>query len=403
MRDQAAPSSSSEDTESGSEEIHVEIEAPMTEAEWRHAREREREREQSNELVRDPHSEKHLKTEADGEEIRQIRAKLAATERVSPYRVDTFGEFEHEADEKGRIVLGPEQAKAVGQRAASFRREAKYMTNTVTGEPIAVEYKGRTNNFSTQTRITELPDGRKVFMIYDHKGSSFHRFLDGTMKRMSGLRMQKVPREDWKSQFESKSNIPIIPNEDPDTVLLPFLPNVNGNDLFAHNGDIKDFGECAWANDAGVDEKLELALSLVDETQRIHDQGKAWGELIMPNVIFTKDKKPVICDPEIRYDEDMPVEEAKARDLRDLVLSVCATLAKAHQTDPEQVVGPLLDRYKDGRVIDELKTLLKEKRSLLMKLTMGYELVRTGHPNAKAYDRVIETMRAHLEPTPENE
>jgi hypothetical protein len=178
--------------------------------------------------------ERQGRAEQDATAARELRQnlELTAQQRQERYPEDLYSDFASDKTSTGKIALFGEVKEAVEKNAAHFRRQAKFMTNTITGVPIAVEYAGRTNNFSTQTRIMELPDGRKVFAVYDHKGSVVHRALDGVMKWASGLRMHKVSRKKWKRQFEEKSNIPTIENSDPDTVLMPFHPNVNGNDLF---------------------------------------------------------------------------------------------------------------------------------------------------------------------------
>ena len=268
------------------------------------------------------------------------------------------------------------------------------MTNTITGEPIAAEYDIRTRNFSTQTRISELSDGRKVFIVYDHKGSTVHRTLDNLMKWASGLRMRKVWRKQWKSRFETKSTIPTITNSDPDTILMPFLPNVNGYDLFAQNKTVRDFGECDWAKDASLEEKMKLAEKLVNEVARIHESGIAWGELILPNVIFTKEQRPVICDPEVKFYDSVSLDEAKAQDLKDLCISISGALAQAHgQEDPSLIVNAILERYPDKSVLRALQKLASKKRTFLQNLTFGYEQVRTGTPSKAHYDSVLKAIR----------
>jgi len=332
---------------------------------------------------------------------RQAEA-LSEQLQTIPYKTDVerplvlYGDFASNKAQSGGIVLSPEIRRAVESSATIFRAEAKFMTNTITGEQIAAEYDIRTRNFSTQTRIAELPDGRKVFIVYDHKGSSVHRVLDRFMKWASGLRMKKVSRKEWKKQFEGKSTIPVIENTDADTIVMPFIPNVNGFDLFAQNGEIENFGVCEWAKEAGLEEKLQLAEAIVDEVARVHASGTAWGELILPNIIFSKEKRPIICDPEVRYNDDVSLPEAKARDLRDLLVSVSGALSRAHDLqDPTSVVKKILDRYPDSTVIVELQKLAAKERTFLQNLTFGYEQVRSGTPSKAAYDQVLKVVREY--------
>ncbi len=333
----------------------------------------------------------------DQEQIERLRTRLqdaSGNDSTSSTPAELYGDFVAEKTPEGKIVLAPETQTHMEEAATQFRREAKFMTNTFIGEAIAAEYDIRTRNFSTQTRIAKLADGRKVFLVYSHKGSVVHRFLDGLMKWASGLRMKKVSRSRWKQTFERKSNIPVIENQDPDTVVMPYLPNVNGYDLFAQNAEIEDFGECTWAKETDLDAKLELSQRIVDEVARIHEKGQAWGELILPNIIFTKEKRPVICDPEVQFKKGVPLVEAQAQDLKDLCLSISGALARAHdQRDPQLVVQAILGRYPNKGVVEALKKMAKKKRSWLQNLTFGYEQVRCGVSNKAFYDSVLEAIR----------
>ncbi|WKZ28970.1 MAG: hypothetical protein QY323_05615 [Patescibacteria group bacterium] len=340
--------------------------------------------------------------EQDREQLALVRTSIG-TPPVSGvtghFREDLYGDFAREQRTDGKIVLEGEAASAAGKAAEGFRRGAKYMTNTIIGEKIAAEYDIRTRNFSTQTSIAELPDGRKVFMVYDHRGSWLHRGLDGLMKRLNGLRMRKVSRKEWKAQFESKSTIPVIENEDPDTVLMPFQPNVNAHDVFAKNAEIENFGENGWAKNVDLEGKIGMAESIVDEMKRIHGTGTAWGELILPNVIFTDEKKPIVCDPEVRFDKDVPLNEAKARDLKDLCLSVAAALEHAHgESDYGRTAKAILGRYNDPVVLGELKKLASKKRGVLGTIFFGYEQARTGTKSKKQYDEILKAIREYEVP-----
>jgi hypothetical protein len=345
-------------------------------------------------------AERETQAHADSERVEKIRAELSeqTPERKQDFgnrRPDLMGDFSDSDVVDGGFIQSDKKTKrAIEKSAAGFRKRAKYMTNTVIGEPIAAEYDIKTRNFSTQTSIEELADGRKLFLVYNHEGSWLHRGLDTAMKWASGLRMRKATRAEWKTWFEEKSTIPLIQNADKDTVAMPFVPNVNAQDVFARNHEIENFGEAEWAKEATLDDKLELAHSIIDETKRVHETGTAWGELILPNVIFTHDKKAVICDPEVRFDDDVSLPEAKARDLKDLCLSVSGALAHGEGAeDPAPIVTSLLDRYGDRETIIELINVANQKRTLLQHLTFGYELVRSGAKGKEHYNAVLEAIR----------
>jgi tRNA A-37 threonylcarbamoyl transferase component Bud32 len=213
------------------------------------------------------------------------------------------------------------------------------------------------------------------------------------MKQASGLKMRKATHDEWKKWFEEKSSIPVIENQDPNTVVMPFLPNVNALDAFIHDKKIKNFGECEWAEHLTPEDKLQLAHGIMDEMRRLHGQGIVWGEAILPNMILTKHRQPVICDPEIRFDEGMPLKEAMARDLRDLCLSIGSALEMAEGMDVHNVIRNLLDRYGDREVVVELQNLAHKKDTLLQKLTKGYELVRSGAGTSKRYEAILGAIR----------
>jgi tRNA A-37 threonylcarbamoyl transferase component Bud32 len=336
----------------------------------------------------------------DTAELAAVRTEL--TPEPSPtapgFPDDRFGDFSGAAMKDGKIVLSEEALAAVMSGVEDLKADAGAVPSLAKGVRIAAEYDIRTNNFSTETRIVELPDGRKVFAVHANKASSVHRALDGLMKSLSGLKMRKADRAGWKTAFEAKSNIPVIANDDPNVALMPYLPNVNAYDLFANNKEIKDFGECDWAGRADLEAKLGHADDIVDEIRRLHGQGKVWGEPILPNIIITKDGKPVICDPEIRYDKDVSETEAMARDLKDLIISISGALSRAEGVeDLKPVVTRLLDRYGDEEVIAELKKLASQKRTAMQNLVFGYEQVRSGASSKKEYDAVLAHIREYGE------
>lgn len=336
----------------------------------------------------------------DRQALAEARAELEreAHPPAGPYRQDLYGSFADEQRFNGRIVLRGEAAAAVEQAAADFRREAKNLNNIVFGEKIAAGYHTRARNFRAQTRLDTLPGGRRIFMIYDYEGSWIHRTLDGLMKYLNGLPMRKADRGEWKHLHDLKTPIPVIENADPHMAMMPYVPNANGKDVFAHNADITDFGACGWAKDAGLEEKNALSGKIMDEMRDFHRKKGAWGEAVLSNVIFTEKQKPVLCDFEVVYDEGVPFAEAKARDVKDMCVSISSALEAAHGQDPAVTVKNLLDRYRDPEVIGELKKLASKKRDLLKNLFFGYEQARTGAKDKKQYDAIHAAIAAYEMP-----
>lgn len=103
-----------------------------------------------------------------------------------------------------------------------------------------------------------------------------------------------------------------------------------------------------------------------------------------------------MCDPEVRYDEDVPLPEAQARDLRDLILSCCAALRKSEgRSDYAETVKLILDSYSKEEVIEVLRTISDGKFSLGLTLTFWNEKLRTGVESKKEYIAILEAIRSY--------
>lgn len=359
------------------------------------------------EIVRETAAESasEMAREKEARDREELEGVLESLERESEaptapgrYRADLYGDFAAERQAGGRIVLEGDTKKAAEAAAEDFRRDAKTFSNLVAGEKIAAEYETKTGNFRAQTRLAELPDGRKIFMAYDYQGSWIHRGLDGLMKRLNGLPMRKAERGEWKRLHELKSPIPVIEHGDPHMAMMPYVPNANAKDVFAHNAEIGDFGTCDWADGVGLEEKNALAGKIVDAMREFHASKGAWGEAVLSNVIFTEKQEPTLCDFEVVYDEGIPQAEAKARDLKDMCTSVAAALEAAHGQDVGVTVKNLLDRYADPDVIAEAKKLASKKRGVLANLFFGYEQARSGAKDKKQYDAVRAAVAAYEMP-----
>ena len=176
---------------------------------------------------------------------------------------------------------------------------------------------------------------------------------------------------------------------------MPYLPNMNAYDVFANGRDIKDFGPCPWAEGMDLESKIGLGEQIVAELGRVHAKGKAWGETILPNVIVTSNKQPVIVDPETEYSGDVSFEEQKARDVRDLLLSLSGALHKAEGVvDYAPSIRRFLASYPEKAVVLELKKLVAEKPTLLQRVIRStYEVARLGI-SPQEYQKVCEAILA---------
>jgi tRNA A-37 threonylcarbamoyl transferase component Bud32 len=337
--------------------------------------------------------EKLNRPDEDTDLIRQSGEEAGATRSFS---ASLYGDFAEEAWDGNRLKLKGRAQKAVEKATAAFHSEAKYVTNTITGEPIAAGYETHATNFRTQTRLETLPDGRRIFISYDHRGSWIHRGLDNLMKQASGLKMRKGNRTEWKTWHEEGSMIPMIENDDPHTVVMPYVPNVNAYDIFLHSKEISDFGECEWVKDLDAEGKLSLACRAIDKVRQMHGSGKSWGEATTSNIIFTQDQEPILCDWEVRYDESkVSFKEACARDLKDLCMSISSALTRSEGMETASVVQRLLDQYGDVETVVELQNLVHQKFTLLQRLVLPYELARSRAEKAEQYEAVLEAIREY--------
>jgi tRNA A-37 threonylcarbamoyl transferase component Bud32 len=306
-----------------------------------------------------------------------------------------YGDFTDQADEKGKISLTAEQNAALEPFIEKIKTEDSFSPpSLLIGGKTATEYKSRARNFSTRTRILTLPDGRRVFVVHNYPMSGIHRELDALGKWTAGAPMRKAKSKDWKKQYESKSNVATIENDDPDIILVPYIDNVNANDLLAFNHEIDDFGIMPEVKDFGLEEKMDLADSIVDEIAKTHAKGVAWGEAIVANMIIGKDHKPIIVDPEVSYNKGVPLAEQKARDLLDFLQSLVSALRRSEKNiDIESIVQRIMNRYPDAGVKSEIPAIIKDKSRWIRKLLRPiHELPRLGQNN-KDYNAVLDALR----------
>ncbi len=332
------------------------------------------------------------------EDAREARSKLselkAAAADQPSLRTGDFANAEKNLD--GQIILSASDQAAVQEQITKLQHGARNFAPLLNGTRIAAEYDIKVNNFSTHTKIIELPDGRKAFAVFAHPGSSLHRSLDGVMKHAAGLRMGKVSRDNWKRAFQEHARIPQIECQDPYTVLMPFIPNVNAYDVLANNKDIKDFGAMTWAGKVDASQKEVLLKSVVTEISAIHSEGIAWGECILPNLIFDDEQRAIMCDPEVRYDASVPLPEAQARDLMDIVLSSCAALRKSEgKADYASTVKLMLDTYADQNIIAVLQGLSDAPFTFSQGLSFWNEKLRTGVKDRAEYDAIRQAISSY--------
>lgn len=311
-----------------------------------------------------------------------------------PIQDRVMGDFQSvQTNEKGNIVLPPEQMEPVMTDAKKHEQKYRFSRPSfLKGHPVAAKYDSRVGTFSTRTAIIEDDDGRRIFAITNPATSSIHRVVDGIQKGVTGVRAHKVRSGKWKKAYEEKSNLPVIENPDRAVVLLPFIPNVNAQDLFARNREISDFGVCDWAQEIDLEGKLQIGETIVHDLEDLHQRGITWGEVNLNNIIITKDKKPIIVDSENRYYKRVALPEQKARDLRQFLYSMAGALHKSEGVeDFDPIVKRILDKYRDDEVVATLQNISRKNGSILLKAEEAGLLQIKG----KEHDKVSEAIRRY--------
>ena len=290
------------------------------------------------------------------------------------------------------LSLSAAEQAELTEHIAAARADSRWVAPALAkGNRTATTYDSQVTPFSTTTRILTLSSGKKIFLVHNYALSGVHRELDALMKRFTGLKMRKAPAQEWKNTFEARSQIPTIPNDDPDTVALPFVPNINLYDLFFKLGEIKDFGDCAFAEKLDTAGLLEILQKVAAKIKELHESGLTWGETNLPNIIIDAEQNIHICDPETRYDADVPLPEQRARDLMEFLMSSCAAMQQVHQVDYQKVVDQTLTTYSDPTVIDELQKLARQKPTLGQRLFFGY---LQGHLALKNFQEFLAIKQA---------
>ncbi len=333
-------------------------------------------------------------------EIAEVREKISRPRKKKKtpeesYHSENYGDFAEQRDENGKIILTEEQNAVIEEAIVKAKADDYWSPpSLLAGGKTATEYASRARNFSTRTRIVELPDKRRVFLINNYRLSWIHRELDAFGKWTAGAPMRKAKSHDWKRSYAGKSNIPTIENSDPNTITVPFIENVNADDAITFNHQIENFGAMPEIKNFGLEEKLDLSDRITDELAKVHGTGKAWGEAILANMIITKDGRPIIVDPETRFNENVPLNEQQAHDVADFIHSLVSGLRRSEKNiDIKAIIDRVIDRYPNKNVLAELPKIAKKKSKWYRKLLRPiHELPRLGQ-NGKDYEAVLKILR----------
>lgn len=337
------------------------------------------ETEKSKKFEKKPETEKkespQEKLEKLREQFREWREKIE-TEKEAERA--PFKDFEKYFVSHNRIELPTEKQEELEKQVANFQTKNKFAgPRLATGNKTATEYESRAENWSTKTTIRQLSSGEKIFIVDSYPASLLHRLFESGLRRLTGLKNFKAPNQIWKETFERRSNIPTIKIKNKNAVAMPYIENVNLRDLMTFNKEIKNWGPIEWAKDVGLNDKKEIIKKTTKEVEKIHKQNKTWGEAILANMIIDKDKKVIICDPEVLFYKEVPLVRQKASDLKDLIFTSAASLAYADNfKNYGEIVKLVLDNYSDKSVVEELHQVVSQKPKFLQRLFFFYTKAR---------------------------
>lgn len=326
------------------------------------------------------------------EQFKELREKIEAKKEAER---QPFKEFAPYFVSHNRIELPPEKQEELEKQLLAFQAKNKFAgPRLATGSKTATEYDSRAENWSTKTAIQELSSGEKVFVVNSYPSSLIHRLLDSVMRRFAEVRNFKSPNPVWKETFEKRSNIPTIKTGNKDCVVMPYIENVNLRDLLTYNKEIKNWGPIEWAKDVVLEDKKEIVRKITKEVEKIHRQGKTWGEAILANMIIDKNKKVWICDPEILFYKEVSVIEQKASDLKDIIYTSAASLSYSEKfEDYHEVVRLVFENYGDKEVVEAAVRAANKKPGLRQRLAFVYHKARyLPMKNYKMHEKIRQAI-----------
>jgi tRNA A-37 threonylcarbamoyl transferase component Bud32 len=344
----------------------------------------------------------HETNHGDHERIEHVREQIHG---AGTAHKENLGDFQSSEIVNGQIALSGRDTRLALSEAIKFGKQVEGSKVAISkGYKVAAAYDAQVQGWTTQSKIITLPDGKRLFVLYNYPAGNWRRLADRFMEFLSGDKMRKPKPKDWKSTVESRSNIPTIKDMPDNVVVMPFVESINAYDIFAHKKDIKDFGPFDWAKDISVEERIKLLEPMAVELERIHKAGRTWGEAILPNFILTKDKKPILIDPETVY-EQIPVPEQQATDLRNLITSACGSLARGERySDFKVVIRNILAGYKDKLVLGALKKLCGEPLSAWKNLFFNlFTRYRVGATDLNEFETVMQVIVEVLSEKPKTE
>lgn len=224
-------------------------------------------------------------------------------------------------------------------------------------------------NFSTITETFQTSEGRWVYIIYAYPLSVIHRVLDTLMKYLTQKYCTKtISPSKWKKAFTERSLIPVMQQDDPSVVVLPYIDGENFRDILA-----------GFAGRYTLAKKEDLIRASVAFINNLHATNIVWGELIVANMMRSKKGEIILCDTETTYYRGTIVEQ-KASDWLDFICSCCGDLRRAHPGTESRVVNIVMDGIANEAVKSCLKNMCHKKRSFSHVLFSPYTTARLSTP-----------------------
>jgi hypothetical protein len=332
-------------------------------------------------------------------ETRRIKEKLEQENKPESPALPWSGDFEDASvSPEKQIRLTPAEYKKLNKKTDAFFEEVKdSKTATNVGYDVPAAYDAHVKGWTTRAKIIDI-DGKKAFALCNYPASRWRRLSDRMMEYISGDPMHKPKPSTWKETVEARSNIPTIAGTPENMVLMPYIESINAYDVFAEQKNIKDFGPFEWAKTLTLEDKIAMAGDFAKTLKATHDTGRTWGEAILPNLILTKDKTPILIDAETTY-EGIPTNEQKALDIRNLISSISGALARSAEVkDFRPIVKNVLDQYPDPEIRTELKRVCSQPQPWRQRLVFNtFSKFRLGATDLDEFERVKKAIVAVLD------
>lgn len=271
-------------------------------------------------------------------------------------------------EETNQVLLNRERLVALFYQLKPWLEKARSAPMaTSKGYPVDASYGARIEGFTTQSHRVKLDDGSEFFALYNYPQGKWRRRSDRINEALTGEKMRKPEPHAWKGRVESRSVIPTVhmpadfghPDQ-ADLVVMPYIPSINGYDLFARPQEITHWGIFEAMQGLNWEQSMHLLQKVAVALASLHSNKLSWGEAILQNVVFTPEKVPLWVDAEMAY-RDMTWEREQATDVRNLAISSLGSFANGNRRDFDQdeVLHALLT-VQSTEVLEDLDRLCTE-------------------------------------------